>query len=107
VHPAVLSGSATVQLGAVRASWRDANWPQVCRCSRSVSDLFPAPRLGRGVLIVNHQHRLESSQRAPQVYSRPEFVAALTVPVVSTRTLSDWWRVADWAAVRDAILEPA
>jgi hypothetical protein len=74
-----------------------ATWPE----------LRPQQPVGGGVLIVNHQHRLEPSQRAPQVYSRREFVAALTVPVISTRTLFDWWRAADWAAVRDAILGPA
>jgi hypothetical protein len=68
--------------------------------------LRPRQLVGGGVLIVNHQHRLDPQQRAPQVYSRPEFVAALTVPVISTRTLFDWWRAADWAAVRNAILRP-
>jgi hypothetical protein len=74
-----------------------ATWPE----------LRPQQPVGGGVLIVNHQHRLEPSQRAAQVYRRAEFVAALTVPVISTRTLLDWWRAADWAAVRDAILGPA
>jgi hypothetical protein len=74
-----------------------ATWPE----------LRPQEPVDGGVLIVNHQHRLEPSQRAPQVYGRPEFVAALTVPVISTRTLFDWWRAAEWAAVRDAILGPA
>jgi hypothetical protein len=74
-----------------------ATWPE----------LRPQQPVGGGVLIVNHQHRLEPSQRAPQVYSRPEFVATLTVPVISTRTVFNWWRAANWAAVRDAILGPA
>jgi hypothetical protein len=74
-----------------------ATWPE----------LRPQQPVGGGVLIVNHQHRLEPSQRAPQVYSRPEFVASLTMPVISTRALFDWWRAGDWAAVRDAILGPA
>jgi hypothetical protein len=74
-----------------------ATWPE----------LRPHLPVGGGVLIVNHQHRLEPSQRAPRVYSRPEFVAGLTVPVVSTRALFDWWRVSDWSAVRQAVLGPA
>jgi hypothetical protein len=71
------------------------------------SELRPQQPVGGGVLIVNHQHRLEPSQRAPQVYSRPEFVTALTLPVIGTHALFVWWRAADWAAVRDAVLGPA
>jgi hypothetical protein len=74
-----------------------ATWPE----------LRPQEPVGGGVLIVNHQHKLEPDQRAPQVYSRREFVAALTVPVVSTRALFDWWRVSDWSAIRQAVLGPA
>ena len=63
--------------------------------------------MGGGVLIVNHQYKLEPYRRSSQVYSRPEFVAALTVPVISTHTLFDWWRVSDWTFLRDAILRLA
>jgi hypothetical protein len=71
-----------------------ATWPE----------LRPQEPVGGGVLIVNHQYKLEPDQRSFQVYSRPEFVAALTVPVISTHTLFDWWRVSDWKSIRDAIL---
>jgi hypothetical protein len=74
-----------------------ATWPE----------LRPQQPVGGGVLIVNHQHKLEPSQRAPRVYSRPEFVAALTMPVISTRTMFDWWRASDWSAIRQAVLGPA
>jgi hypothetical protein len=60
-----------------------------------------------GVLIVNHQHKLHPSERAPQVYSRPEFLATLPVPVLSTLELFRWWRVGDWPAIRAAVLGPA
>ena len=73
-----------------------ATWPE----------LRPQEPVDGGVLIVNHQHKLEPYQRAPQVYSRREFVAALTVPVLSTRALFDWWRVSDWSAIRRAVLGP-
>jgi hypothetical protein len=63
--------------------------------------------VGGGVLIVNHQHKMETYRRSPQVYTRPEFVNALTVPVIETRTLFDWWRVSDWRSIRDAVLAPA
>jgi hypothetical protein len=74
-----------------------ATWPE----------LRPQEPVGGGVLIVNHQHKLEPYERSPQVYSRPEFVAALTVPIISTLTLFDWWRVSDWTSMRGAVLGPA
>jgi len=74
-----------------------ATWPE----------LRPQEPVGGGVLIVNHQHKMEPYRRSPQVYTRPEFVNALTVPVIETRTLFDWWRVSDWRSIRDAVLAPA
>ncbi|MFJ8793679.1 hypothetical protein [Streptomyces sp. NPDC102462] len=72
-------------------------WPQL-RPDEPVSD---------GVLIVNHQHKLHPSERAAAVYARPEFVASLDslpVTVISTVELFNWWRAADWTAIRTAML---
>ncbi|MCZ0990312.1 hypothetical protein [Streptomyces diastatochromogenes] len=75
-------------------------WPQL-RPDEPVSD---------GVLIVNHQHKLHPSERTAAVYARPEFVASLDslpVTVISTVELFNWWRAADWAAIRTAVLGDA
>jgi hypothetical protein len=69
-------------------------WPQI-RPDQPATD---------GVLVVNHQHKLHPSERTAQVYSRPEFVAALRVTVVSTIELFHWWCAADWTAIRTAVL---
>jgi hypothetical protein len=69
-------------------------WPQ----------LRPGVPITGGVLVVNHQHKLHPSERSAQVYSRPEFVAALSVTVLSTLELFGWWRVGDWSAIRAAML---
>ncbi|MDX2576652.1 hypothetical protein PV332_14360 [Streptomyces scabiei] len=72
-------------------------WPQL-RPDEPVSD---------GVLIVNHQHKLHPSERTATVYARPEFVASLEllpVTVISTMELFNWWRAADWTAIRTAVL---
>jgi hypothetical protein len=69
-------------------------WPQ----------LRPDHPVTGGVLIVNHQHKLHPSERTAHVYSRPEFIAALSVTVLSTVELFGWWRAADWAAIRAAML---
>jgi hypothetical protein len=69
-------------------------WPQ----------LRPDEPVDGGVLIVNHQYRLPPNERSTAVYTRPEFVAALTTPVLSTRQLFDWWRESNWPAIREAVL---
>jgi hypothetical protein len=71
-----------------------ATWPQ----------LRPDEPVDGGLLVVNHQHKLHPWERAPRVYTRPQFVAALTVPVLSTVELFDWWRLGDWSAIRAAVL---
>ncbi|MEU1548965.1 hypothetical protein [Nocardia sp. NPDC005745] len=60
-----------------------------------------------GTLIVNHEYRAEPDQRNRQVYRRPEFIAGLTVHVVSTLDLFQWWKAANWAAIRSAVLGTA
>jgi hypothetical protein len=69
-------------------------WPQ----------LRPSEPVHGGVLIVNHEHKKHPSDRSARVYSRPEFVGALTVPVISTVELFHWWRTSDWEAIRAAVL---
>lgn len=69
-------------------------WPQ----------LRPADPVDGGVLVVNHQHRTEPGERSAAVYTRPELIAALTVPVLSTRQLFDWWRASEWASIRQTVL---
>ena len=54
-------------------------------------------------LVVSHQYRRPPRERSSQVYTRPEFVSALPFPVISARQLFDWWRAADWPAIRNAI----
>lgn len=69
-------------------------WPQ----------LRPDQPVTGGVLVVNQQHKLHPSERTAQVYSRPEFVAALPFTVLSTVTLFNWWRTGNWAEIREAFL---
>jgi hypothetical protein len=67
---------------------------------------WPAPgrdEVEGGVLIVNHQHRRSPSARSASVYDRPEFLRNLTVPVISTMQLFDWWRLGEWASIRHAV----
>lgn len=67
--------------------------------------LRPDEPVAGGVLIVNHQHKLHPTERNTDVYARPEFVAGLSVSVLSTVQLFRWWRTADHAAIRTAVLD--
>ena len=68
------------------------------------SELRPESPVGGGALVVNHQHRLPPDQRTRAVYTRPEFVASLTVPVIPVHDLFDWWKTSNSAAIQRAIL---
>ncbi|WP_280250264.1 hypothetical protein [Nocardia abscessus] len=67
----------------------------------------PGEPVSGGTLIVNYQRRIAPEQREPQVYSRPEFVKALTVKVVGTVDLFHWWKESDWPAICEAVLGEA
>ncbi|HTC60171.1 MAG TPA: hypothetical protein VK691_08630 [Solirubrobacteraceae bacterium] len=87
------SGSATETL-VRQLETHLQTWPQ----------LRPDEPVDGGVLIVNHQYRLPPDERSTAVYARPEFVAALSTPVLSTRQLFDWWCESNWVAIREAVL---
>ncbi|WP_331731827.1 hypothetical protein [Streptomyces sp. NBC_00073] len=56
-----------------------------------------------GVLVVNHQIKLHPAQRDTEVYTDRAFADALTVPVIGSAHLFDWWRREDWDALRHAV----
>jgi hypothetical protein len=53
-----------------------------------------------GALVLNHQHRAVPHERSPKPYTRPEFLAAQTEPVIPTLDLFEAWREEDGDAVR-------
>lgn len=71
---------------------------------RTWPELRPELAAGGGALVVNHQYRLPPNERTRTVYSRAEFVATLSVQVVTVRDLYDWWRMSNWTEVQRAIL---
>lgn len=56
-----------------------------------------------GVLVVNHQIKLHPAQRDAEVHTDRAFADALTVPVIGSARLFDWWRLGNWDAVRHAV----
>lgn len=63
----------------------------------SLSDRVPVEG---GALILNHEHRSVPGGRSRQPYSRPEFLAAQTEPVISTLDLFDAWREEDSESIQ-------
>lgn len=55
------------------------------------------------VLVVNHQTSSHPIDRSTDVYSRPEFVASLTIPVITTLQLYHAWRRGDYVAIQQAL----
>jgi hypothetical protein len=56
-----------------------------------------------GVLVVNHQIKLQPAQRDAEVYTDRAFADRLPVPVIGSARLFEWWRREDWDAVRHAV----
>ncbi|MFD5434192.1 hypothetical protein ACFWJ4_18810 [Kitasatospora sp. NPDC127067] len=56
-----------------------------------------------GVLVVNHQVKLAPAKRDAEVYTDRAFADALTVPVIGSVRLFEWWRREDWEPVRHAV----
>lgn len=83
------NGSASESLVAHLLRHLDT-WPQ----------LRPDLAIAGGVLIVSHNLAVSPIDRPDEIYTRPEFVNSLTVPVISARTIFDWWRDQDVSALR-------
>lgn len=99
--------SATRYLVEVKSASSSASENLVGQLERHLNtwpQLRPDEPVSGGVLVVNHQHKLHPSRRSAKIYTRPEFVAALTVPVISTLELFNWWRASDWGSIRAAVL---
>ncbi|MGA9678823.1 MAG: hypothetical protein WBR28_27380 [Mycobacterium sp.] len=86
------SGNASERL--VDDAGRHLNtWPQ----------LRPEIQVEGITLIVNHQTNTHPLNRSAVVYTRPEFVQSLTLPVITTLQLFDAWRHGDFDAIRKAV----
>ncbi len=73
------------------------------RHERTWSELSRPETLNGGVLIVNHQYNLPPLDRSSSPYTRAEFLASLSHPVIPTTALFAWWRDRDDAAIINAI----
>lgn len=72
-----------------------ATWPQ----------LRPDIAVSGVVLVLNHQTKTHPLDRSAAPYSRAEFIASLSFPVVTTMQLFEWWRQDDRSAIRSAFFD--
>jgi hypothetical protein len=70
-----------------------ATWPE----------LRPDIAVSGVALVLSHQTKAHPLDRSPAPYSRQEFVASLSFPVVTTLQLFEWWRQDHYIAIRAAI----
>jgi hypothetical protein len=83
------NGAATESLVADLLRHLDT-WPQ----------LRPDLTIAGGVLIVSHHLAANPNERPEQIYTRPEFVDSLMVPVINARTIFNMWRDQDAPVLR-------
>jgi hypothetical protein len=60
-----------------------------------------------GTLVISHELRTVPLERSPRPYSRPEFLAAQTEPIITALELFAAWREEDAGAIRRLLLGPA
>lgn len=105
---AVLDGSTClVEVKAASGAAGEKLASQLRRHLDTWPQLRPDQAVTCAALIVNHQHRLDPSERPAEVYQRKGFVASLPFPVLASGDLFRWWRTQDWPAVRAAVLGQA
>lgn len=92
--------SVLVEVKSAAGSAPERAYEDLMRHLREWPHLPGVPTVEGGALIINHQHRSVPRDRSSRPYSRPEFLAAQTEPVVTSLALLESWRTEDWPAVR-------
>lgn len=104
---AVLNGSSClVEVKATAGAAGEKLISQLQRHLEKWPQLRPGQPVTCAALIVNHQHRLDPTERSAEVYQR-RVVDALSFPVIASGDLFRWWRTQDWPAVQAAVLGQA
>jgi len=93
-----------VEIKSTSGAAKESFVADLARHQETWPELRPDLTIAGGVLIVSHHLTAAPNERPIPIYSRPEFVASLRVPVIGARTIFDRWRDQDAPAVR-AIFE--
>lgn len=92
--------SRLVEVKAASGGAPERAYQDLVRHLREWSSLPDRVPVEGGALILNHEHRNVPDSRNRQPYSRPEFLAAQTEPVITTLDLFDAWREENWESVQ-------
>lgn len=92
--------SRLVEVKSASGNAPERAYEDLVRHLREWPDLPGSSPVDGGALVINHQLRSIPHERSPQPYSRPEFLASQTEPVVTTLDLFAAWREEDGGAVR-------
>lgn len=100
--------SVLVEVKSASGSPSERLYQDMLRHLREWPHLPHVPHVDGGALIVNHQTRKPPQERDVQPFTRPEFLAARSEPVVTTLGIFEAWREEDWDSVRILLFgEPA
>lgn len=92
--------SRLVEVKSASGSASERAYQDLLRHLREWSSLPGSVPVDGGALVMSHEIRTIPLKRSPRPYSRPEFLAAQSEPVVSALELFAAWREEDMEAVR-------
>ncbi|MDY7090562.1 MAG: hypothetical protein SYR96_36410, partial [Actinomycetota bacterium] len=101
------SRSRLVEVKGVSGSAPERAYQDLIRHLREWPSLAGSAPVEGGALVLNHEHRSVPGERNRQPYSRPEFLAAQTEPVIASLDLFDAWREEDTVTIRRMLFGPA
>lgn len=92
--------SRLVEVKGASGSAPERAYQDLVRHLREWPSLAGSVRVEGGALVLNHEHRSIPGERSRQPYSRPEFLAAQTEPVIASLDLFGAWREEDTVSIR-------
>lgn len=95
--------SRLVEVKSVNGSAPERAYQDLIRHLREWPNLPGATPIDGGALVISHDLRMIPRERNPAPYTRPEFLAAQTEPVISALELFAAWRDENAGAIRDLL----
>jgi hypothetical protein len=93
-------GARLVEVKSATGRAGERLYDDLVRHLREWTALPEAVPIDGGVLIVNHELRSAPTDRSAHPYTRADFLAAQTQPIVTTVELFDAWREERWQDIR-------
>jgi hypothetical protein len=100
------SGRRLVEVRSASGSPSERAYHDLLRHLREWPNLAETTPVDGGVLILNHEHRKDPLDRSSEPYTRQDFLASQTEPIITTWQLFQAWRDKRWAQIRSALFTP-